>query len=208
MKSKVNRFFAYTTLILGILMIALILVSWFLAAVKPESEVRSMLGSEGIRWFFSSFVGNLTTPWLVWLVLSCITIGAVSSCGIFSYLASEFRQRVALWLVVIEFMLFVVIMMVLTLIPHAILLSVTGHLFPSSFTQSIFPYICFALCTMSVSFAGMSGRTKDVTDVFNTLTCGFKWLAPLLAVYVFLVQLVCSFLFVFGECDFLVHGLR
>ncbi len=196
---------AYTTLFLGILMIVLVLVSWLFAAVNPESEVRSMLGSEGIRWFFSSFIDNLTTPWLVYLVLLSITLGAVSSCGIFSYRSSEFRQRVALWLVIIEFIAFVAIMMVLTLIPHAILLSVTGHLFPSSFTQSIFPYTCFALCTMSVSFAAMSGKYSDVVDVFNTLTCGFKWLAPLFVVYVFLVQLVCSFFFVFGGCDFLAY---
>lgn len=205
MRRNVNRILAYTTLSLGILLIVLVFVSWLLSAVMRESGVRSLLGSEGIRWFFSTFIDNLATPWLAGLVLCCVTIGAVYTCGILSYRASEFRQRVALWLVVIEFIGFVAIMMALTLVPHAILLSVTGHLFPSSFTQSVFPYTCFALCTMSISFAWMSGRYGSVVDAFNKLTYGFRWLAPLFVVYIFLVQFICSFLFVFGECGILAR---
>ncbi len=202
-KCNVNRVLAYTTLSLGVSQVALVFVSWLLSAVMHNSNVRSLLGSEGIRWFLSTFVDNLATHWLVGLVLFCVTAGVVSTCGILSYRASEFRQRVALWLVVIEFIGFVAVMVALTLVPHAILLSVTGHLFPSSFTQSIFPYTCFALCTMSVSFALMSGRYNSVLDVFHSLTFGIRWLAPLYIVYIFLVQLVCSFLFVFEGCAFL-----
>ena len=74
MKSKV---FAIVTFSLGIVQILLILVSWFITATMPMSPVRSLLSSEGIRWFFGQFTYNLASPLLVWLILAGMKLGAL-----------------------------------------------------------------------------------------------------------------------------------
>lgn len=189
---------AYATIALGALLPVLIFTSWLLSAVTEEGVVRSLLTSEGIRWFFSSFVDNLDSPWQIWLVLLSFTVSAVRGCGISRCRFSEYRQRIALWLVGVELVLFVVLMLLLTLMPHGILLSVTGHLFPGPFAKSLFPYTCFAVCVMSVSFAWMSGKCHDVVDTFELLTADTRFLPPLLLLYVFAMQLMCSFSYVFN----------
>lgn len=57
-----RRILAYTAFILSVLMVALVFTSWLLSAMMREGIVRSILTSEGVRWFFSSFVDNLASP--------------------------------------------------------------------------------------------------------------------------------------------------
>ena len=134
-----KRILAYTAFILSVLMVALVFTSWLLSAMMREGIVRSILTSEGVRWFFSSFVDNLASPFLVWLVLVSFAVNAVRSSGVLRCRLSTYRQRVALWLVAIEMVVLVVLMLLLTLVPHAILRSVTGVLCPGPFAQSLIP---------------------------------------------------------------------
>lgn len=126
-----NKAFAIVTFCLGIVQILLILVSWFITATMPMSPVRSLLSSEGIRWFFGQFTYNLASPLLVWLILAGMALGALQQSGLskaFTHSArKEYRQRFALKLVLLELIVFAVVIGLLTLMPQAILLSEIGR---------------------------------------------------------------------------------
>ena len=184
-----NKVFAWIGLLLCLAQVVLVLVSWVLTAAMPDDYARSLLSPEGIRWFFGRFVGNLSSPVLVWLLLGSIAFGAVRRSGLLHYDRSEYRHRVAMCLVLFELILFVSVMLLLTIVPHAILLNVMGGLFPSSFSNSVIPYACFAVLVMSISYGLMSFRLKTVEDVFGAMAAGVGYLAPLFVVYVLASQL-------------------
>ena len=59
------------TFILLISETLLFILSWLLSATRMEG-VRSLLSSEGIRWFFGSWQTIVASPQLVWLLLCLI----------------------------------------------------------------------------------------------------------------------------------------
>ncbi|MBO4826363.1 MAG: AbgT family transporter [Prevotella sp.] len=190
--------------VLFALQLLLFLVSWLLAAVSPGTSVRSLLAGEGVRWFFGRFVDNLATPLLVWLLLAALAYGALRSSGLLPTLRQllsgprlPFRSRYGLTIVLVEVILVVVVMVLLTAIPHAVLLSATGHLFPSSFSRSLVPVVCFAVILVSVSFGLATGRFRSSDDVFNALSSGVASWLPLWLLYVLAVQFYCSVCYVF-----------
>ena len=68
-----KRLLAYLVLALALAEVVLVLASWLLSATMA-GNVRSLLSSEGVRWFFGGFTTMLASPWLVWLVLLATTI--------------------------------------------------------------------------------------------------------------------------------------
>ena len=186
---------AWLTFGLGIAQVLLTLASWLMTAAMPDVFTHSLLSAEGIRWFFGRFQSNLSSPFLVWLLLGSIAYGALRKSGILHYDSSEYLQRVSMRLVLIELAFFVAVMLSLTVLPHAILLNVMGGLLPSSFSQSLVPFCCFAIVVMSCSFGMMSGKLKSVPAIFGLLTHGVSLGAPLFVVYIFAAQLYYSFLF-------------
>lgn len=194
MKNKIGGWLALILLCMEIL---LGLVSWILTAAMPEQFLRSLLSAEGIRWFFGNFVENINSPVLVWLLLLALAYGALRNSGLLAFDRSEYRQRIALRLVLAEFVLFVLLMLALTIIPHAILLNVMGGLWDSSFSRSILPYVCFSVIVMGVSFGVMSDKLKGVDDVFRALYSGIGQAAPFFLIYLLAVQLYCSIKYLF-----------
>ena len=132
-----KKVLAYLALLLGIAEVVVILVSWLLTAAMPESFTHSLTSPEGIRWFTGHFVDHLTSVWLVWLVLISITIGVVRQSRVLHFDHTQYRQRTALRLMLIELCISAGIMLALTLLPHAILLNAVGTLFPGPFTHSL-----------------------------------------------------------------------
>ena len=65
---KVSSVAAYTSLVILLLQLVLIVVSWVLTAVNPDIQIRSILGSEGLRWLFGTFVSNIASSFLVWML--------------------------------------------------------------------------------------------------------------------------------------------
>lgn len=188
---------AYLAVGLLVAQVALVLASWILTAAMPDTFWRSLLSAEGIRWFFGRFESNMASKLLVWLLLGSMAWGAVRKGGLLTFNPSEYRQRVAMWLVVFEVGVFIAVILALTLVPHAILLNVMGGIYPSSFSQSIFPYCCFALVVIGISFAVMSGKVTSVMQAFELIVTGIKDTAPLWVLYVLGAQLYFSLLFVF-----------
>lgn len=192
----------YIALVLAVAMVVLTLLSWIITAAMPDVAMRSLLSAEGIRWFFGHFAENMATPLLVWLLLGTLAYGADVNGGLFSKLQHirgqhSYRERVALKIVATEVAIFVLVLVLLTLIPQAILLSVTGSLFPSSFSQSIVPSICFILMVIGATYGIVSGRLNSVKDVFRSLSSGFLEAGSLFLLYVLAAELYFSIRFVF-----------
>ncbi|MBR2205799.1 MAG: AbgT family transporter [Prevotella sp.] len=194
----------------------LFILSWLLSATRMEG-VRSLISSEGIRWFFGSWQTLFASPLLVWLLLCLIAWGCLRKSGLiklftfhsslFTSLSSLFtfhsslftyRDRLALRVSLVFLVIYLVILALLTLTPHAILLSATGHLFPSAFSRSLVPVIAFGVCLVSVTFGLVSGRLRSLADILDALSTGIAHGASLIVVYLFAIQLFESIRFVFG----------
>lgn len=185
----------YAAVTLCIAQVVLVLASWLITAAMPENFMHSLLSSEGIRWFFGRFADNLSSHYLVWLLLASMAYGTVKNSGILHFSMEEYRQRVAIRLVVVELVLFCAVILALTMVPHAILLNAMGSLFPSPFSKSIVPYVCFAVIVMSLSYGLMSERLHGVVSVFDAMTEGIKVASPLFLLYVLAVQLCSSIVY-------------
>ena len=182
----------------------LVILSWLISATRMEG-VRSLLSSEGIRWFFGSFESIVASPLLVWLILLLCAWGCMQKSGISlllpltSHLSPlTFRDKLAVRTAFVLLMIYLVILALLTLTPHAILLSATGHLFPSAFSRSLIPIIAFGICLFSVTFGFVSGRLRSLADILDALSTGIAHGAPLIIVYLFAIQLYASLRFVFS----------
>lgn len=201
MKSKrIQRHLGNLMVFLAAGQLLVILLSWLLSVALPDLSVHSLLSSEGIRWFFGRFSYNIATPMTAWLIVATIAYGCLSSCGMLELRRPiDFRQRIALRFVVYEIIAFTAIILLLTLMPHAVLLSVDGNILSSSFINSFIPYVSFVVCVVSISYAYMSGKYSSKADIFNMLCEGSRKLAPVFVLYVLLAQLVYSILFVFSN---------
>jgi aminobenzoyl-glutamate transport protein len=191
---------------LAVAQLLLVLLSWLLSAAMTEG-VRSMLSGVGVRWFFGSFVDVLASPWLVWLLLLAMAGGSLWESRLLhvavrrpakSNAAPNYRQRVALLTVVAFLLLYVAAIVALTAIPHAVLLSATGRLFPSAFSRALVPVVAFGVAVAGMVFGLMSGRFQTVADAVASLSNGVSRCAPLFLLYILAAQLLASLHFVFG----------
>ena len=201
MTSKYHQRLGWLCLVTVIAETLLVILSWLLSAMRVEG-IRSLLSSEGIRWFFSSFNDLIASPALVGLLVLMCALGCLQKSRVTTIFSGKksinFRDRLALYVALAFLLIYVVIILLLTLMPHAILLSATGHLFPSAFSRSLVPIIAFGISIFSVAFGLMSGVMRNLSDILQALSFGIAKGAPLLVFYLFAVQLVGCLRFVFG----------
>ena len=198
MKSK----FAFSLVVAELL---LVILSWLLSATRLEG-VRSLLSSEGVRWFFGSFTEMVASPLLVWLLLGLCAWGCLQRSGLltfspfhlFTFSPLTYRDKVAMRVSLVFLVLYLIVIALLTLAPHAILLSATGSLFPSAFSRSLVPIVCFGLCLVSLVFGLISGRLHGLADILEALSTGIAQGASLIIIYLFAIQLYESLRFVFN----------
>lgn len=183
----------------------LILVSWLWTAAMPESNVRSLLSSVGIRWFFGSFADNEASVLLVWLILLSITWGTILQSGVAEAIRQVLRRQShqlgSQKILALEFgagmlVIEVIVLLLLILMPHAVLLSVTGNLFPGPFSASIIPAVSFMLVSSSVFYGVMGDNLHSLTEICDCLCSCRKWIMPLLLLYVTARELWCSLCYV------------
>ena len=198
------RLAAVVAAILVAAQVLLVIVSWMISTVMPALGVRSLLSAEGIRWFFGHFVDNIASPLMLWIVLLCIAFGSLKASGLQSAMAMigkgnrlTSRCKYALWMALVTFLCIVAVVIVLTCLPHAILLSTMGNLFPSSFSVSIVPIVAFAILLPSVVYGSISGVLPTLTTLFRAVAEGLPCLCPLLLLYILAAQLWFSLRFVF-----------
>jgi len=196
-----KRFLALSVLVLFLAELVLILLSWILSATGMEG-VRSLLSSEGIRWFVGGFTDIVDSTLLVWLIILLIALGAFQKSGLPSLIHSNnqitYREKTALRVSIALLVVYVAVILLLTAIPHAILLSATGSLFPSPFSRSIIPFTAFGISLVSVVYGMMSGRLIALTDVLDALSHGIGKGAPVFVLYILMIQFVRSMWFVFA----------
>ena len=187
MKTKSDDLLGGAALTLLVAHAVLIILSWLLSAMGQE-DVRSLLSSEGIRWFV--------------LLLLLSAAGCVRQSGVASlwgqHRSLTYRERIALRVALFFLVGYVVIVGLLTLVPHAILLSATGQLFPSAFSRSLLPIVAFGVCLFSVAYGVMAGRLRSLGDVLHSLSFGIARGASLVILYFLLIQFYESLRFVFG----------
>ena len=179
----------------------LVLVSWILSATMADN-VRSLLSSEGLRWFVGTFSSFVATPSLVWMLLMSMAGGCMWQSNLLSVIRScepkgNYRQRVALRSTLTFLVIFLLVVMLLTVFPHAVLLSATGRLWPSPFSRALVPIVALGLLLMSVVYGRTSGRFNSITDIIDSLSFGIGKAAPLLILYVVFIQFYESLKFVF-----------
>ena len=202
------------TLLLAL--VVLVLVSWLLSATQGEG-VRSLLSSEGIRFFFGGFTNMLLKPLLVWLLLLSMAWGCLRHSGLLmpppkerdlevsgesvrhspAYGGIGRGLRVRVFLLVI-FVVYVGVVLLLTVTPQAVLLSATGQLWPSPFSHALVPMIAFGIILLSTAYGILSRRFLSVADVCQSLIQGIISITPLLLLYILVMQLVGALRFVFG----------
>ncbi|MBF1571004.1 MAG: ABC transporter permease [Prevotella sp.] len=206
----------YIVLVLLVSQLALILLSWLVTAAFPELPMRSVLSSEGIRWFFGSFVSNQLSPLLIYFIMAVMAVGACVRSRLYDALREtlsntrsslttssihqhkvHYREKVGLRIALVEFIVYVIIMILLTAIPHAILLSVTGQLFPSSFSSSFIPSLSLIIIIMSLTYGVASGTIDSVAKMHKVLVGGLEVGSRLVPTYVVGIQLYMSIKYVF-----------
>ena len=206
----------YIVLVLLVSQLALILLSWLVTAAFPELPMRSVLSSEGIRWFFGSFVSNQLSPLLIYFIMAVMAVGACVRSRLYDALREtlsntrsslttssihqhkvHYREKVGLRIALVEFIVYLIIMVLLTPIPHAILLSVTGQLFPSSFSSSFIPSLSLIIIIMSLTYGVASGTIDSVAKMHKILVGGLEVGSRLVPTYVVGIQLYMSIRYVF-----------
>ena len=201
-KEKITTWLALLTVGLLAAQALLFLVSWLVTAMRPDTAMHSLLSSEGIRWFFGSFIGNVASPILVWILVIAMAFSVMADTRLLHdirhFAALPYRPRFALQFVALELFLFIVVVVISALVPHAPLLSVTGQLFPSSFSRSLIPMIAFCVILMSVTYGLLSGKMKSWDEALLSITRGVSRVAPLILVYIVAAELFCSLMYVFG----------
>lgn len=205
----------YIAFVAAALQLMVIFFSWMIAAAWPELPIRSLLSNEGIRWFFGSFTDNQQTVVLVWLALGSVAWGVFRRSGLAGTLRRlargylpifrsagsvrpelHYRQKVGLVLVGIIAIVFAVVMGLLTLVPHAILLSVVGKLFPSSFSVSIIPVGLFFVLSTSAAYGYSVRSFPTLSSLYEAMVSGAKKAAYIIPAYIFVSQLWASIRFV------------
>lgn len=190
-----KRILPYIALALALAQLLLILTSWIWSAAMPLSGVRSMLSSEGIRWFLGHFAELMASPVLVWILLGAMAYGAVIQCRS-NLQGNNYRSSRARIISFAFLAVYVVLILLLTVTPHAVLLSASGLLWPSPFSASIVPITAFGILLAAILYGVIAGTFETLSDVYESLVYGLRQCAPLLPVYILFMQLFESFRFV------------
>lgn len=196
-RSRLQRWVPYVAVALMLMQGVLVLLSWIWSAARPTDDVRSMLSNEGIRWFLGGFSETLSSPQMVDMLLVGAAYGCLKQSGLLGF-SDGFRERRALLLSVALFLFYAVVILLLTFLPHAVLLSATGRLVPSPFLAGLPAMLSFAVATSSVVYGLVVERMKGIADIYESLLKGIEAAAPWLLFYILLVQIYETVCFVFG----------
>jgi aminobenzoyl-glutamate transport protein len=186
-----KKFLPHIAFTLFVAQLLLMLVSWLLSAAFPDSGIRSLLSGEGMRWFFGHFSHLLATPVLVCLVLVLMAYGTFRHCGLLHY-RSTYRERRALTMTLLLTVVAVMLLVLLAAIPHAVMLSVTGSLWPSPFSRALLPLLSFIVIALSAFYGIMAGHFANLSNVYDALLDGIRQGAALLLFYLLTIQLYLS----------------
>ena len=204
MRSKrYNSIVGSILVVIVAIQVMLFLVSWLISAASPDTTVHSLLSSEGIRWIFGTFVDNVASQGVAWIILMSMAYWMMKESHITNYVLTPkdertYRQTFAMRMVFALTAAFAVIVALVAFIPHAPLLSVTGKLFPSSFSLFIIPLAAFYIIICAAMYGLLTGSLRNVGELAAALCKGIATSAPVILIYVFGVELIRSIEYVFS----------
>ena len=200
LKSLFNLNITFITCSLLLFQIMVVILSWMIKTIYPDFNGRSLLSGEGVRWFLGNFTNNVASNILVWIILIGLSWGSIRASNILQVFKRShtlsYRERLGFRVVLIEIMIWVIVIVLLSFIPHAAMLSITGQLFPSSFSKSIVPLIAFIALFSSITYGLIIGRLRKGNLIIEALSNGIKQIAPYIIIYIILIQLIYSIKFV------------
>lgn len=185
---------------------ALMLLSWIVSSLYPEYNTKSMLTGEFVRWFCGHLVEFCATPCLVWIVLLAMSAGTLCASGMLTGSSalhslrkapSALRRR-AIVAASVTLALCLGAVACLTVVPHAILLSAVGELFPSPFSAAIVPMLAVTVCLVSAAYGVTCNRFQSLHDIIASFSDGIACASPLIVIYLSAAITVNCFLYVFS----------
>ena len=189
--------------------------SWLCGAIMPDAAVQSLLTPEGVRWFIGSYAEVLATDLLVWLLLIGMTLGIWQKSGIGKALNGiskalfckestpsnehrlPYRERLGVQCAAIVALVAFVVVVLLSFTPHAILLSATGDLFPSSFSSGLVPIICCIAALSALAYGLVASTFTSLDSIACALTRGITLIASWLVIYIFVAHLYFTLTYIF-----------
>lgn len=201
MKNKVFHVTVYISVLLMLASILLIITSWVIAAVNPNTHIRSLIGGEGIRWMFGSFVSNISSPFLVWLLLGgmarelCVYSGLINNFRTMQNASSDYN-RMAFHIVILLTILMTAVLALLAFFPHSFLLSAMGTLRNSSVASFVVPYLAFVVAIDSIVYGIIIGTFHSIVYVFKVACSGIASIAHYIIMYMCVIEFICMLLWV------------
>jgi len=193
-----HKIIAWLVVVMVVAELLLVFISWLLSAMMTEG-VRSLLSGEGIRWMASTASSFIFTPLLAWIILGAMAAGCLVKSNLLFALRyqSSYRHRLAFRLSLALFLVCIGVLLLLTVAPHAVLISATGSLWPSPFSTALIPALALMAFMLSLCYGWVSHSFTSVVSVLDAMTWGLAKAAPLIAVYVLAIHLYMSLRFVF-----------
>ncbi len=196
MKSKLLVAIAVLTAVAWCL---LVLLSWLLSAMMVGG-VRSLLTDEGLRWLIGQTADGLLSPLLVWLLMAGMAWGCLRGCSVHALAdsrASRRRRSVALRVALFFVLAYIAVIALLTVLPHAVLLSPTGTLWHSPFSRALVPLLLLGAMLFGVAYGLVARTFNSLHDIVEAITDGLCQIAPLLFAYMLLMPLARALRYVF-----------
>ena len=185
--------------VLIILQLLVILLSWIVSAVLPAAPLRSMLSNGGIRWMFANFTDSLTSPVMVWIILYSMVWGTYRNSGLrqLSLHNLTFRKRLAFRTIIVETIIAVALLLMLTVVPHAVLLSISGTLITPEFFMGLLPLGALYILIISITYGSITRRYKTVSSITDSIAYGICSTSRIWVFYILIMLLVSSLEYVF-----------
>ena len=193
MKNK-SKIFVLLSLCLLILQALTILGSWIVSAMWPSMGINSLLSGRGLRWFLGHMPENLSDTTLVWIILSCIIIGAFVwrelPKKIIAHSKNDYRERFAVIVFYLVVAISFLVCFAMAFFPHSSFLGVTGHLFPGPFLSAVFFIVGLGLSLGIAVYLMLSGKVDTYETVEQICVFGLQKAAPLIVIYLLLKELI------------------
>ena len=190
-----KKIISIVTVALVVAWCLLVLLSWLLSATMVEG-VRSMLTGEAIRWFLGHAVDVVCQPLLAWLLMGGMAWGCLSRSRLLASDDYNLHRKAGLRVASVV-LLCVGGLLLFTALPHGVLLSATGTLWPSPFSRALVPMASFAVSLCAICYGLVVRSFTRVADIVQALIAGLADVAPLLLIYLLASPFYASLRYVF-----------
>ncbi len=201
MKNK-SRVFVLSVAGLCAAEVAVVLLSWVVSALFPESNVRSLLGNAGLRWLLGGYERNVNTSAFFYFLITAFFVGAMINSGLAGKIMRikqcSYNERLGVILFFIGLFVALVLCLLFAFYPRSVLLSVNGTVFSGLYFRAVLIVVAVVATLGSCVFILLGEGNDAYENIARALTAGLKAAAPVMLLYYLIAELVLSILYVFG----------